>query len=42
VTLVTVVCGAAIVLGLWPVNRDRSRPAVRRPAARTVAVPEAA
>jgi drug/metabolite transporter (DMT)-like permease len=29
VTLATVVCGAAIVFGLWLVNRDRARPAAR-------------
>ena len=30
VTLTTVLCGAAIVFGLWLVNRDRARPAARR------------
>jgi len=30
VTLATVLCGAAIVFGLWLVNRDRARPAPRR------------
>ena len=34
ITPTTVVCGAAIVLGLWLVNRRRSRPGpARRPAA---------
>jgi drug/metabolite transporter (DMT)-like permease len=37
VTLATIVCGAAIVFGLWLVNRDRSRPAVRHPQARAEA-----
>lgn len=31
VTIATVICGAAIVFGLWLVNRDRSRSSVRRP-----------
>lgn len=35
VTITTVLCGAAIVFGLWLVNRERSRATPRRPATRT-------
>ena len=35
VTLTTMLCGAAIVFGLWLVNRERARPVPRRPSART-------
>src|SRR4051812_7394284 len=30
ITVATILCGAAIVFGLWLVNRDRSRPVARR------------